>query len=128
MPNKGPVRILFLDGFDPSYLGLTEEATITTEADLGNTDPFDASITFLENLIKTGSASYDMVILGGARSNGGPAKAGSLTLELRKKTIIVSEYGLSSIVEVVYKEMGFSVFMTRAQLAREIREISPFKR
>ena len=115
-----PKKILFLDGSDFGYLRIGKGVEVITEADLGNYNPTEAPIEFLEELIKTPSDPYNLVVLGGDMRPAAPAKARKLNLGLRRKTIIVSDFGLSTIENTIYKEMGFSLFMTREQLREEL--------
>ena len=115
-----PKRILFLDGSDFGYLDFVGDIEVVTESNLGNDDPSEATSLFLEKLIKTASDSFDLVVLGGDRRPAAPAKARKLPLGLVKKTVIVSEFGLSTTEQTIYKEMGFPLFMTREQLKREL--------
>ena len=116
-------RVLFLDS-DPEYLACAElgqEMEIVTEKNLGNSNSCAVSMPFLLDLIKViFKTEFNLVIL--ADSNGAGLKKGwVLDMELRKKTVVVSDLGLSDIEEKEYKKLGYHLFMTRIQVALEIR-------
>ena len=118
-------KILFLDGSDPWYPPLPRlmqegKIGIIVEGELGNRDEYIAPPTFLQRLEEwTAKNEFDLILLGNNRGIG-LIKGAMINRSVRPKTIVISNVDLELGMRTMYEKLGYSRFMSRAQLIKEL--------
>jgi hypothetical protein len=125
--------VLFLDGSDIgtvrrlTRLSQDRKIVVIHEGNIGNDDRYQAPERYLDVLRGyTDGREFDLTILGN-NEKAGLAKAAAIHTSLRRKTIVVSDGRLETGVQHEYEILGYSRFMTRTQLSRELDAILRFR-